>query len=60
MDSGAELPIVDKLIVGDLKYHNSISSVMKSKGDEALANRTRVLNRNRGPSNDVGAATRVI
>ena len=57
MDNGAESPIVDGLTIGDLKYHESTFSIMGSHVIEALVDGAGVLDRSKGPSNDVVVAT---
>ena len=57
MDSEVESLLTDRLIVGDLKYHDNIPLVMGSKGAEALTNGVGMLDENRGPSDDVSTIT---
>ena len=57
MDNVVESPIADRLTTSDLKYRNSTSSVIGSDGTEALVDGVRVLDRSKGPGDDVGVAT---
>ena len=57
VDNGAESPIADRLTTGDLKYCESISSIIRSDEIEALVDGAGVFDGSKGLSDDVVTIT---